>query len=81
VRVEKVATGHTLLTKLLLKVMPWMTGFDVPDVVRTLTYRPQFFGKPMGKYFQEVLRGDSEWSVGERELFAAFTSAINRCVF
>lgn len=80
-RVEKVATGHTLLTKLLLKVMPWMTGFDVPDVVRTLTYRPEFFGKPMNKFFQAVLRGESEWSVGERELFAAYTSRINQCVF
>ena len=80
-RVEKVSTGHGLFTKLLLKVMPWMTGFEVPDVVRTLTYRPEFFGKPMGKFFQAILRGESEWSVGERELFAAFTSVLNQCVF
>jgi len=27
------------------------------------------------------MRGPSEWSVGERELFAAYTSKLNQCVF
>jgi len=27
------------------------------------------------------MRGPSTWSVGERELFAAFTSRLNQCVF
>jgi hypothetical protein len=27
------------------------------------------------------MRGPSDWSVGEREFFAAFVSARNRCVF
>jgi hypothetical protein len=53
----------------------------VPDVVRTLWYRPSFFGKPMSVWTQAVMRGDSEWSVGERELFAAFTSSLNKCRF
>jgi hypothetical protein len=29
----------------------------------------------------EALRGPSEWSVGERELFAAYTSKLNHCRF
>jgi hypothetical protein len=27
------------------------------------------------------MRGPSEWRVGERELFAAFTSRLNQCPF
>jgi len=28
-----------------------------------------------------VMRGPSDWSVGERELFAAFVSSLNQCPF
>jgi hypothetical protein len=51
------------------------------DVRRVLTYRPEIFGRPFSDALQEVMRGPSEWSVGERELFAAFVSARNRCLF
>lgn len=46
-----------------------------------LGYRADIFGLPFAKYIQEVLRGPSEWSVGERELFAAFVSHNNRCAY
>jgi hypothetical protein len=50
-------------------------------VVRTLMYRPEVFGKAYNAWIQEILRGPSKWSVWERELFAAFTSSCNQCVF
>ncbi len=51
------------------------------DVVRTLGYRSELFGAPFSHALQDVMRGPSEWSVGERELFAAFVSAQNQCPF
>src|SRR5438552_3679575 len=47
----------------------------------TVLYRPEFFGRAMCDWTQAVMRGPSAWSVGERELFAAFTSRLNQCVF
>ena len=34
-----------------------------------------------GQAVQGAMRGPSEWTVGERELFAAFTSRMNKCMF
>ena len=50
-------------------------------VVRTLLYRKEFFGQPWGALTQQVMRGPSEWTVGERETFAAVVSRFNQCVF
>jgi hypothetical protein len=58
-----------------------LTRFRVPDIVRTLFYRPEFFGKEMSGWTQAVMRGPSPWTVGERELLAAFTSRLNQCLF
>lgn len=56
---------------------------DVPtsDIRRILSYRDDFFGQPFSTALQAVLRGPSDWSVGERELFAAFVSRLNQCEY
>ena len=59
---------------------PGRTAF-VSDIGRTLSYRPEFLGRPLSELFEQVMRGPSEWSVGERELMAAFVSAQNQCPF
>jgi len=51
------------------------------DVVRTMRYRSELFGQPFSAAMQRVMRGPSDWPVGERELFAAFVSAQNQCPF
>ena len=56
-------------------------GMEPVDVIKALLHRPDFFGRHMSDAFQEVMRGPSEWSPGERELFAAFVSAQNQCPF
>ena len=50
-----------------------------PDIVRTLMFRSEFFGSKM--MFQEVMRGPSPWTIGERELFAAYVSKLNACEY
>ena len=61
--------------------VPERPGAKFPDIVPTLKYRSELFGAPFGLILQDVLRGPSDWSVGERELFAAFVSCQNRCWF
>jgi hypothetical protein len=55
---------------------------DAPlDVVKALAYRPELFGRPYSELLQILLRGESTWSVGERELFAGYTAHLNKCPF
>ncbi len=80
-RIAKVERGHTLPQKLLLTMIRTLSGFEAPDVVKTLMYRKGYFGNPQRALTQAVMRGPSQWSVGEREIFAAFVSRLNQCVF
>ncbi|HLZ45701.1 MAG TPA: hypothetical protein VKQ05_08485 [Gemmatimonadales bacterium] len=80
-RVRAVEHGHRLSQKLKLALIRLVSRRRVPDVVKTLLYRPEFFGRGQCEWTQAVMRGPSDWSIGERELFAAFTSKLNQCVF
>jgi hypothetical protein len=80
-RLARVQVGDRLAKRLLFGVIRIVSGFRAPDVVRTLMYRRGFFGEPHSRHTQAVMRGDSEWTIGERELFAAFVSNLNRCAF
>ena len=79
-RLQRVHRGHALPDKLKLVAMRVIAG-HAPGVVRTLLYGKGFFGRGFSQLTQQVMRGPSPWSVGERELFAAFVSRINQCVF
>jgi len=80
-RLAPVEHGHRLGEKVKLVLIRLLSRRRVPDVVKTILYRPELWGRPMCAWTQAVMRGPSEWSVGERELFAAFTSRLNQCVF
>jgi hypothetical protein len=80
-RLDVLDHGHTMSTRALFVLIRLMSGHRAPDVVKTLRYRPAFFGTPMGDVFQEVMRGPSAWSIGDRELMAAYVSKINACEF
>jgi hypothetical protein len=50
-------------------------------VLKTLHYRPEIYGRSYSAALDLAMRGPSEWSEGERELFAAFVSSLNQCPF
>ena len=53
----------------------------VSDISLALRYRPELFGESFSELLQEVMKGPSEWTEAERELFAAFVSVRNQCPF
>ena len=80
-RLTKLDSGHTPGKKAMFRLMKLLMKSEPYDIVKTLQYRPAFFGSAISQLSQEVLRGPSSWSVGERELFAAFVSQKNQCAF
>jgi hypothetical protein len=64
-----------------LKLFDQVPARNVSDIIRVLLYRTEFFGKPYAAATHDALRGPSDWSAGERELFAAFVSSLNHCPF
>jgi hypothetical protein len=80
-RLSNVNHGHRLRQKLML-ILTRIVGFWEPlDVTKTFMYRPEFFGRPFCNLAHAILRGPSDWSVGERELLGAFTAKLNQCRF
>ncbi len=80
-RLKVVESGHHLPQKAILTLIRLTSGMRAPDIARTLMYRPEFFGTPINAWLEATMRGPSQWKVWERELFAAFTSKVNRCPF
>jgi hypothetical protein len=50
-------------------------------VLKTINYRPEIFGRPFSDALDLAMRGPSDWTTGERELFAGFVSSLNQCLF
>lgn len=80
-RLEAVASGHDTDQAAALEAMRQRFGAEPMGVQKTLRYRPEIFGFAFSDALQLALRGPSEWSPGERELFAGFTSLLNSCHF
>jgi hypothetical protein len=80
-RLSVVDSGHAPAEAALLDEIREFSGREPLGVVKTLLYRPEQFGRPFSEELDHVMRGPSDWSVGERELFAGFTSLLNQCLF
>jgi hypothetical protein len=81
VRLDVVDRGHAPDEAAVLREIRERSGVEPLGVVKTLMYRPELFGLPFSEELDVVMRGPSDWSPGERELFAGFTSLLNQCPF
>jgi hypothetical protein len=81
VRLAVVDAGHAPAEAAVLAAIAAERGAEPPGVLKTLYYRPDIFGRPFSDALDEAMRGPSQWTPGERELFAAFTSLLNQCHF
>ena len=80
-RLSVVDSGHAPAQAALLDTIRERSGHEPLGVVKTLLYRPELFGQPFSEALDVAMRGESEWTPGERELFAGFTSLLNQCPF
>jgi hypothetical protein len=80
-RLAVVDHGHAEAETAVLEQIRQARGVEPVGVLKTLYYRPDLFGRPFSAALDVAMRGPSDWSAGERELFAAFVSALNQCPF
>ena len=80
-RLREVERGDSVFRRLLIRFISAVSGMRLPDAARVAWYHSEFFGKPMGDWTHATMRGDSVWTVGERELMAALVAKWNACAF
>jgi uncharacterized peroxidase-related enzyme len=80
-RLAVLDSGHDRVSGLALRLMSRFFRDDTTDILKLVFYRTQFFGTPFSDLVHDALRGRSFWTVGERELFASYTSQTNECPF
>jgi hypothetical protein len=81
-RLKRLEDGYRPLQKFFLRVIRTrIPDGEVPGPMAVLSYRRELFGKHLAKCYQEGMRGATEWTTGEIELFAAFVSQLNKCKY
>lgn len=80
-RLDVLNHGYRPGTKLLFALIRLVSRQPVPDAAKLVFYRPDFYGSRAKEFTHEAMRGPSAWSVGDRELMAAYVSQTNECAF
>jgi uncharacterized peroxidase-related enzyme len=80
-RLEILNHGYGAGTKLLFAVIQLFSRHPVPDAAKLVFYRPDFYGARAKQFTHEAMRGPSAWSIGDRELMAAYISKVNESAF
>lgn len=80
-RLPDVERGDSLRSRALIRIISTAIGIRLPDAARVAFYHKDFVGSTFGDWTQDVMRGPSEWTVGERELMAAMVAHWNSSVF
>jgi alkylhydroperoxidase family enzyme len=78
-RLDILDHGHRLGTKALLGMIRLVSRQPVVDAVKLALYRKDFYGA--GDLTHEAMRGPSEWSIGDRELMAAYVAQADASPF
>jgi uncharacterized peroxidase-related enzyme len=80
-RLDVLNRGYGPGTKLLFALIQLFSRHPVPDAAKLVFYRPDFYGSRAKEFTHEAMRGPSAWSVGDRELMAAYVSQVNESAF
>jgi uncharacterized peroxidase-related enzyme len=80
-RLDVLEHGHRRSAKIFQRLAALLMRDEMDDVIKTAMHRPEFFGRWLFAYVNEVLRGPSFWTPAERECLAAATSRLNECPF
>jgi uncharacterized peroxidase-related enzyme len=80
-RLDVLNHGYSPGTKLLFALIRMFSRQPAPDAAKLVFYRPDFYGSRAKEFTHEAMRGPSAWSVGDRELMAAYVSHANESAF
>lgn len=80
-RLDILNRGYGLRAKAIFAIVRLVSRRPLPDAARLGFYRPDFYGALSNQLTHETMRGPSPWSVGDRELMAAFVSQANESAF
>lgn len=80
-RLPEVEKGDGFFYCVLIRFISLISGMRLPDAARIVMYHQEFYGKPMTSWTHAAMRGESSWSVGERELIASMVAKWNACPF
>lgn len=70
----------SFLQRLILRLVIRSSGFE-PGPVTVCSYRKKFVGARFTRALQAAMTEAKHWQRQETELFAAFVSNLNACVF
>ncbi len=80
-RLRILEEGHTAEQKQQFAQMAAQGG-RISDMIKVVLYRTSFFGQAFMRACNAALHEQpSFWTQGERELFAAFVSNLNKCKY
>jgi hypothetical protein len=66
-RLPQIDRGDSFRNRLLIRFISIVSGMRLPDAARVALYHKNLFSAPLGAWTHVVMRGPSQWTVGERE--------------
>ncbi len=80
-RLAEIDRGDSLGHRALIGFISMVSGMRLPDAARVAFYHQEYLGGTLGNWTHATMRGESPWSISERELMAAMVASWNNCPF